>query len=427
MTRKTTISLTLLAMVLTNQPAAAEQTATQTAAKPAPRTIAVFGSSVASGERDSRGGYAARLAEALPRQWKLVNVSRGGDNTVSIQPRFDELLTAQPDYAIIGLSLANEGLAAADDDAECQRVFDQFHRGLCTLINRCRAANIQPVIGLCYANSDFSPEKYEYTRRMNLLINTWDVPGINFLGAVDDGHGHWVKACEADAGHPSDRGHEEMFHAIVPSLFDALAAGKPIPRFTTTDGYWRSDRSSATTPILAFQPTHPMRPFTVAVAFRTSAANAPIAQIRAAEKTVRLTVQSGKLVYHGLNAARLASTANIADGQWHQLALAHRYANGQTLLFLDGEPAGAIAESLTPQRFSLGIANAEPGQGTVDLRDWLIYRSALNPDEAAALHRRQLIHASLELYAPLHDAPFQQGKTPANLAQSLSEVRVVAE
>ena len=28
-------------------------------------------------------------------------------------------------------------------------------------------------------------------KKMNLLINSWDVPCVNLLGTLDDGHGHF--------------------------------------------------------------------------------------------------------------------------------------------------------------------------------------------------------------------------------------------
>jgi len=62
------------------------------ATAPSEKKIAVFGSSVACGgcdDQEKKGGYAGRLATMLAgRGWTVVNVSRGGDNTQTILPRF---------------------------------------------------------------------------------------------------------------------------------------------------------------------------------------------------------------------------------------------------------------------------------------------------------------------------------------------------
>ena len=58
------------------------------------RRIVVFGSSVPNGTGDELelGGYTARLRQLLaPRGWEVLNQSRGGDNTVSIAPRFERV------------------------------------------------------------------------------------------------------------------------------------------------------------------------------------------------------------------------------------------------------------------------------------------------------------------------------------------------
>ena len=76
--------------------------------------------------------------------------------------------------------------------------------------------------------------------------------------------------------------------------------------------------------------------------------------------------------------------------------LSHYTARGETLFFVDGTLAGTVAERLEPNRFGLGGAQA-------DYRDLLIYRSALNADEVAALESGRLLQASLEVYSPLTD------------------------
>ena len=94
------------------------------------------------------------------------------------------------------------------------------------LISQSRANGVAPVVGLCYPNSNYNAKQYDYIKRMNLLTNTWDVPSANFLGAIDNGKGQWVDGFQVNSGHPNGLGSTEMYHAIVPSIFDAIAQGK---------------------------------------------------------------------------------------------------------------------------------------------------------------------------------------------------------
>ena len=225
------------------------------------RRIAFFGSSVPNGTGDEmgHGGYTGRMRTLLePRGWEVLNRSRGGDNTITIAPRFEPegapdrdtryLTTVDPGYAVLALSLGNEGIMECAPGAtrrctatkdEADRIYEQFATGLWNLVERTRAEGIVPIVTLAYARSDFTEREYAYTRRMNLLINSWDVPSVNLLGAIDDGGGRWADGFVADPLHPNSAGHTEMAHAFVPTLFDALAAGKPTPVRSTDPGFIR--------------------------------------------------------------------------------------------------------------------------------------------------------------------------------------------
>jgi GDSL-like lipase/acylhydrolase family protein len=178
--------------------------------------IAIFGSSVANGTGDELGkeGYTGRLRAMLaPLGWEVLNQSRGGDNTVTMAPRFAPegapapntryLLPVNPHYVVLGLSLGNEGIANVKTKEEKDAVFKQFESGMKGFIARSREHHIVPVVTTCYTRMDFTEVEYEYTRRMNLLIDSWDVPSVNFLGAVDDGTGKWARGFWYDSLHPN--------------------------------------------------------------------------------------------------------------------------------------------------------------------------------------------------------------------------------
>jgi lysophospholipase L1-like esterase len=429
--------------------------------KPAapPRRIAVFGSSVANGTGDDLGkeGYTGRLRELLaPRGWEVLNQSRGGDNTRTMAPRFAPegtpdpkvryLLPVNPSYVLLGLSLGNEGIQNGTTKAEKDAIYDQFESGMRGFVARSREHHIVPIITLCYTRNDFTPVEYEYTRRMNLAINAWDVPSVNFLGAVDDGTGKWAKGFWHDSLHPNAAGHEELVRTFVPTLFDAIEQGKPAPARAPTTGFARVEAGATA---LSFTPDASMHAFAFGVTVRAtregSVASISGSTLTAAMamkteqrgggrgalefETTALTsaepflatigVQGGVWAYKAANGSIVRSDVK-ADARPHHVLVSHYTARGESLFFVDGKLAGAAPERLEPKSFALG------GPGESDFKDLLIYRSALNADEVAALEGGRLLQASLEVYAPLTEATFQSGSAAANLAQSLTSAKVGA-
>jgi lysophospholipase L1-like esterase len=421
-----------------------------------PRRIAVFGSSVANGTGDDHGqeGYTGRLRALLaPRGWEVLNQSRGGDNTKTMAPRFAPegapdpkvryLLTVNPSYALLGLSLGNEGIQNGTTRAEKDAIYSQFEAGMRGFVERSRQHHIVPIITLCYTRNDFTQVEYEYTRRMNLAINGWDVPSVNFLGAVDDGAGKWARGFWHDSLHPNAAGHDELTRTFVPTLFEALEHGKASPRRVAASGFARVRGPDGP---IAFTPEASMHPFAFGVTVRApregSVATVSGVRLEAAMalkkeeraggrgslefETITLTaaapfvatlgVEHGVWTYTASTNAKVISDVK-ADAASHRLVLSHYTARGETLFFVDGKLAGAVAERLEPKRFGLGGVQA-------DYRDLLIYRAALNADEVAALEGGRLLQASLEVYSPLNEAQFRAGDAVENLAQSLTSAKV---
>ena len=441
------------------------------------RRIAVWGSSVGWGTADEldQEGYTGRLRELLAeRGWDVRNQSRPGDSTVSIAERFAPqgtpdsdtryLTTVDPGYAVIALSLGNEGVKSCGGNAgsrcaatklDSDRVYQQFSDNMGGWIRRIRAEGITPVVALMYTRADFGSREYAYTRQMNLAINSWDVPSINMLGAVDDGHGQWARGFWSDALHPNAAGYQEMFHAIVPSLFDALAAGKPTPTLPRGEGFARvrgNDRSPMT-----FEPDAMMRSFGLsffvrsqgdgtvasvggqtvdhAVEWKSRPRRNGVLDYEAATLTpsgrrfqATLGLFNGRWVYASANGTSLTSSSLGADGQWHHVALSHYVARGQTLVYIDGQLVGTIDERLQPDRFVLGGPGPDWSTAVsaeADYRGWMVHRAGLNADEVRALANVTVLQASLEIYAPLNpldDAT--QGGGIENRAQSLSTITV---
>jgi lysophospholipase L1-like esterase len=424
------------------------------------RRIAVFGSSVANGTGDELGkeGYTGRLRTMLAaRGWEVLNQSRGGDNTKTMAPRFAPdgapqpntryLLPVNPHYVLLGLSLGNEGIRNGETKAEKDLIFKQFETGMKGFVERSRQHHIVPIVTLCYTRNDFTEVEYEYTRRINLMINAWDVPSVNFLGAIDDGTGKWAKGFWYDSLHPNAAGHDEITMTFVPTLFDALEQGKPLPARSTATGFARNTGGR-----LTFEPGSVVHPFAFAftvraqhsggvatIAGRTLAAATATKRIDrgargaveiestslspASPFTASVGIVNGRWTYTAADRTSVAAADVRADDQWHQVVVSHYTARGETLFYVDGKLAGKIAERLEPSQFTLtGPAGIGGTPFNIDYKDMLVYRSALNGDEVAALHKGTLLQASLEVYAPLADKTFKEGAPVENRAQSLAAV-----
>ena len=391
-----------------------------------PRGIVVMGSSVARGQgAPGDMGYAFqygelledRFAEGDGQNWDLTNISVGGNNTVDVTERWARDLAPLCDkYVVYGLSLANEGIRTRG-----QAAFDDFRDNMLALIERARNRGIQPVVVGNYARRDFNATDYGFIRQMNLLIHQWDVPSVNVLGTNDNGQGNWVTGYEADLGHPNQAGHTEFFHAFVPSLFDALAAGKPQPVRPAEPTSATVGAAVDPSPI-TFEPEETVHSFTISFRFATSGHNGTLLTYDSDGGQHRLVIRpDGALHLSGPTGTRM-TTAIVNDGAPRTFTITHHYARGTTELYVDGARVG----DPLPGRFvtsNYALFGAEsPAQGQVG--DLFYYRSGMNEDEIAALVDGALLKSSLELYVPFSETTTGGTTTfvADNLAQSTNQI-----
>jgi len=388
--------LALLLIFQTGRPMPADSTAG--------KTIVVLGSSVAAGwvtsyreKYDMQNGYAARLGRLLePRGWTVKNISIPGFDTKKSIARFEkDVLPLHPRIVLIGLSMANEGLTTGNPDS----VFNRYSDGIARLVALCREHRIIPVAGLCYSNNEYNETHYRYIRRMNLLIQGFDIACINLLGAIDDGQGHFPEAYTFDPGHPDDRGHEELFLSFVPTLFDALS--QPSPSLSTDAGA-RGMMLSSGGPFhnVSYIPGEVMHPFSFGFSFNTGN-DAMLGKVLVPEtqQASEIVINSGGFLVYRNNHREITSLSRPSKNQWHSVMITHGYLVGKTALYLDGVLQGTCDQRLEPAGFVIGNSAAP-----VAFRDLRIYRTALNRDEVQALTEGKRIEASLEVWAPLTDA-----------------------
>lgn len=393
-----------------------------------PMRVSVFGSSVANGQgAESMRGYAYLYGEQLkerhaagssPNALYTSGVSIGGNTTLSLIDRYIDVINDFGRYVIIGLSMGNEGLHGVSDK---QSVFNQFKTNMLALIASLREDGKVPVVMNNYTHSDYNEADYEKIKAINLLIHEWDVPSVNTLGAIDDGAGRWAAGYVADAAHPNTNGHREFFYAMVPSLFDALEDGKPLPE---------RDRSQSVLlgagETMELQPEGTVHPFTVSLRLNASGPGTLITFPQGSgrlQSTVTLSVdREGNLVYSSSGSkAPLTVDADMLDGAWHDVAVSHYYARGMTKIYVDGNEVASRKENINfNSRLTIGD---ETGTHSLQLAEVAFWRAGMNQEEMKAFADGAMLRSSLEIYSPM--CIDEKGLIP-NLAQSTNSLKLNA-
>ncbi len=389
--------------------------------------VSVMGSSVANGQGAADNhGYAymygqlleSRHADGLS-EYPLhtSGISVNGNSTVNLLDRYNDLIHDFGRYVIFGVSLGNEGIHGAADQ---QAVYDQFSRNMQLLISKAREDGKIPVVMNNYTRGDFGDSDYEYVRRMNLQINSWDVPSVNLLGAIDNGRGNWADGFQNgdDIYHPNTDGHAEFFHAIPPSLFDALKAGKPQPVRMTGNSVIIEKEGK-----VEFTPEDVVHPFALVVSFN-DIPEGDFASIATANGDASLSMSGKILTYTSVGGETISGTvdepAAVAGEEAHKtpvtVTLSHYHAQGRTLLFAGDRLLGELSEKVAPEKVTVAPASDKK----LDLGEVMFYRSALNADEVKALNEGTMIKSSLEMYLPFDGA----SDLDKNHAQSMTEATV---
>ena len=366
---------------------------------------------------------AARNTAGTGGPWVTANVCVPGNSTVDVTGRFDnDIFPQNGKYVFIALSLGNEGIIGGG-----QPIFNQFRDNMLALIKHSRANGLVPIVSGNYGRNDYTATEYTYVKQINALLNGWNVPTINLLGAVDDlsGLGRYTPSYWYDALHPNDLGHAEMAHAIVPSLLDALAAAKAQPKRRVSTGIVLRNSLTAPAPTVRLVPEDVVHPFTTTLRFRTTGTGR-LVQVLDSAGLAAGTIQvaaTGKLLYTSAKGRTIAGTKTVNDNRWHKLVLTHYYGRGFTRLYVDSLYEGMAAERLRPTRLDLG-GNAAPAR--VQLRDFMFYRAGMNDGEVFAMAADSLLKSSLEIYAPLDGSRTVATDSLTNLAQSLNTLTRVS-
>lgn len=389
-----------------------------------PFKISVMGSSVANGQgAASNRGYAYMYGELLDERfrnqesklpWFTSGIAVNGNNTLNLLARYNDLIHDCGKYVIFGLSLGNEGIHGATDQ---QAIYRQFQDNMQTLIKKAREDGKYPLMMNNYTRGDFDASDYEYVKQMNLLIHEWDLPSVNLLGAIDNGSGLWADGYQngTDVFHPNTNGHREFTFATVPSLLDAIEAGKPQPARVSGTSYSLANKN-----VLEFTPEETVHPFTLSFKVKGALSGVITSFVNGSGTGTLEITKEGVLVYQSPLTGEIKGQMNGIDNQWHVISLTHYYAQGRTLLYIDKVLAGELKEKLIAGKFTIGDKTSIAERMYSEL---FFYRSAMNREEIEKLCEGKMLKSSLEIYAPLDGSK----STIENLAQSTNRLILKTE
>ena len=378
--------------------------------------ISVFGSSVANGQgATDYKGYRYLYGQQLiarhnegrsENAFYTSNVSIGGNTTVNLLNRYDDLIRDFGRYVIFGLSLGNEGIHGASNQ---QSVFNQWRDNMLKLINKVRADGKIPMVMNNYTRGDYNDDDYYYVKQLNLLIHEWNVPSTNVLGAIDKGNGQWADGYVSDTYHQNTAGHAEFMYAMVPSLFDAIKAGKAQPVRNRTKSMTIEAGKS-----LSFEPEETVHPFTITVRIKgTEGQVVSLAQAVNLQEAIVRVNEDGTVTYTAPSGSTITSTKTINDGNWHYVTLTSYFAQRRTILYIDKVKAGEVGERLS----KIEVVNVGDESHSREVSELFFWRSGMTPEEISAVCDGKMLKSSLEIYAPLG------GETDIeNLAQSTNRL-----
>ncbi len=383
--------------------------------------ISAFGSSVCNGQgATDNKGYAYLYGQQLTKRYSggissmpftVSGVAIGGNTTVNLLDRYDEMIHDFGKYVIIGLSMGNEGIHGASNQ---QAIFNQFRDNMLKLIDKMKADGKTVVVMNNYTRGDYTAADYGYIKRMNMLIHQWDVASVNTLGAIDNGEGKWADGYEADPYHPTTAGHQQFMSAIPTSLFDALEQGKPQPERDQTQSVTLENGS-----VIRFSGESAIYPYTLSVRIKGTEDGTVFSFSTIGSKEAKVTVaDGGYLKYTSVSGEEIVSAEPVITdkGKWYDITLTSYYAQKRTLLYCNKVCVGELNERVRPLKFTVGDPKKALHRQYSELSFW---RSAMNETEISGWVDGKMLKSSLDIYSPLSEDT-KNGKI-TNCAQSLNE------
>jgi len=393
------------------------------------KKLMVVGSSVAYGQgATSNNGWANRLGtDITARGWTYTNRAIPGNSTQMVIDRFYTDVTPEnPDVLIIALSLINEGIFFSDKEV----VYNTFKSNLQKLVKMCSQHDIIPVIANAYPNNDYLATDYRYIQQINKELDSWGVPTINMLGALDDLSGKFVAGSFVDASHPNDTGHQEMYKSVPPSMFDALV-NWDTKRLNPEKGAITigSDVTNEK-PLEAIFDGAPSN-YTVSFWLKVNDAAASGRVLAGFGTGIARFSNSIGIGLRYVNSSGVSVDFGVfpeVTKNWYHVAVTYNSITQKSRAYMNGVFMGEVSDNVTLSRMAIG-GRSDTGQAALnslntDFKDVAIYRGRLTDIQIKELYSGNILKSSLEIFSPLSDKEITKDFRMLNFAPTLSYLKV---
>ena len=399
----------------------------------ADKVLATWGSSVCDGVGADRGkGWTDQLEKyyAAGSGPQLLHRSTPGHKTDSKESRAERNKVLSANYAIICLSLGNQGLARARSESQAKRVIDSYLDDIfwdvdpadgdpVSMVSYLRSIGVTPIITLAYGNSFYQPWQCEKLVQANILQQSLGVPSINHLGSTNASNSlqpndcRWADGANGtldaknDFAHPNNLGHTENFFAFPPDLIFALAGGKPQPQRSIDNQGFTITRNNHR--LFFYQPDHEMHSYTLQFGYKTGG-NGVIGMVDVGDdRSIYVSLLAGKLRLHtNFDETIIESESITNDGLWHDVAVTYSYVRQKISLYSDGllvrEQSLDRNRPLFPLGFLMGGDHDQSlvRPDKVSYRDLFVNRVPLHALEVKERATTSWLGSgSLDIYAPI--------------------------
>lgn len=393
------------------------------------KKIITYGSSVAYGTgATGNNGWANRLGTDLTsRGFTVFNYSIGGNTVASLIDRFYTDITPEnPDFLIIATSLSNEGITGTGKEAK----YDVYKKGLQQLVRMCRQHDIIPIISNNYPNNGYTSVEYGYINQINAELDSWGVPVLNLLGAVDDLTGKFVAGSFFDFQHPNDAGHQAMYKAVPPSMFDCLMNWDE-KRLVPEKGAISVGVDSSTEKPLEAVFDGDLEGFTASFWFKNNDANASGKTLAGFGTSSSRVANSGGIGLRYITASGGSVNFGVfpeVTKNWYHVAISYNNITQKVRAYLNGVYIGEVTDPITLSRMTIA-GRSDTGQASLnsvntDFKDVAIYRARLNDAQIKELYSGNILKSSLEIFSPLSDKDTYSGHRFLNFSPTYSYLKI---
>jgi hypothetical protein len=349
-----------------------------------------------------------------------------------------DIKTMSPKFVFIGLSTGNERYKYDNygcANKEVSELGTAFVSGMENIIKYLNPditkLDIKIIIGGTYTNSE-SAQFTQSVQAFKDLHTKYKYPMVDFMGVLVDINsntlGSWAPGFEqvdkdkkitwantagennnADGNHPNGLGSQEMFFAIVPSMFDAY---DKIENYQDLDIKWQNYNKGQPGPIEFNVPDNQtMHSWSIQFTVIKKNQQTDVFKITGTSYTTNVPVPGSYPIK--LTDDSIITLTDIQQGD--TVLITHSYSCATTIIYI--ERSGNI---LTPQKHNQRFIPSQfllIGSDNI-FSNLCIWRTCLIPqyfDKQTLQHQSYFSRASLELYAPL-DTNY------SNMALSLSRL-----